>query len=534
MQPTNRKRLLLEAGLIVILGVATWLSRLPFQPRWLDSSDGVNYALAVDHFDVRIDQPQAPGYYLYILGVRAMKLVVHDSARALFNLSSLASALAVIAVYLVGREMLGRRAGLVAGLMLGTSTVFWYQSEIASPYAGDLALSALVGWLAFRARRTRRTTDLLLAALMLGISGAYRPQTFFFLAPLLLYALWGRSWKLWLAGGATASVSAALLFLPAILASGGLSGYVHAVFDLARTNVGQHQAAFGYRRYVGNVIVALKDSFYGVGELVLLLAGIGALRQLWQRRFGLMVGLALWVLPAWLVFFLLYPGNPGTVLVCVPPFFIWAASNFAESQVRWQKVQSATLGAVLVWQVALFVWLPERALGQSYRSFQNASALRWVEGYVDDLFAVVDGYPPDSTTVVVYEHWRHLQYYRPEYLAYSKPETAPDLPNEILQVIESHHGQAKELTHVPAESLIPPTTQHILVLEAVQDDLSASTPWLRDCSRGGLSAYAIDIVETEKAVWTLQGFILEPREGQSGPPGWNDAYVGTAWVRADQ
>ena len=52
-------------------------------------------------------------------------------------------------LYLAGREMFDRRTGIIAALLAATSSVFWFQGEIAAPYTTDLLASALVGWLCY-------------------------------------------------------------------------------------------------------------------------------------------------------------------------------------------------------------------------------------------------------------------------------------------------------------------------------------------------------------------------------------------------
>jgi 4-amino-4-deoxy-L-arabinose transferase-like glycosyltransferase len=511
-QVTVRQRYA-ETGLILVLGIVTWLSRLPFHPRWLDSYDAVNYVLAVRHFDVRLHQTQPPGYFLYIVGVRVVNLLVGDPARALFLFSGLASGIAVIAMYLAGREMLGRRAGLAAAILLGTSSIFWYQSEIASPYTGEVALSVFIGWLAYRARKSGRTTDLLLTALLLGISGAYRPQTLVFLAPLLLYALWARSWKLWIISGLIVAVSAGVLFWPAIEGSGGLSEYQEAVFDLKGDVVTGHQVRYGSRRYLGYVITTLKNTGLAVGELGIVLVLLGVVRQLIRRQVNLLLFLALWLVPAWMVFFLLYPGNIGTILVCTPPFFLLAGSSFeALPAMRGRRVQVLALVAVTGWHIILFAWLPRFPLGERYRAVHNASTIRWVDAYVEDLLALVDEFPVEGTLVMVHSNWRHLQYYRSEYMTYSRVYYSPDRPDEIRYILEFHRGRQRKLHHVAAEDLVPLGTQRILLLETPPERLSASAPWLQEHSRHGISVFSMATPADQQAIWTPDGVVLVSRQ----------------------
>ena len=80
-----------DAVMAIALGVGTVLSRLPFQIDILNNHDAVNYALALDHFDMRLHQPQPPGYPLYIILGRAFNLVFHDHLAALVWLSTVFS-----------------------------------------------------------------------------------------------------------------------------------------------------------------------------------------------------------------------------------------------------------------------------------------------------------------------------------------------------------------------------------------------------------------------------------------------------------
>ncbi|MDY7041608.1 MAG: DUF2723 domain-containing protein, partial [Chloroflexota bacterium] len=139
-----------DTVIAVVLAVGTVLSRWPFQINILNNHDAVNYALALEHFDMRLHQPQPPGYPLYVLLGRAFNLVLHDHLAALVWLSTVFSGLAVVAIYLAGREMFGRRVGFIAALLLVTSSLFWFQGEIAAPYTADLFASAIVGWLCYR------------------------------------------------------------------------------------------------------------------------------------------------------------------------------------------------------------------------------------------------------------------------------------------------------------------------------------------------------------------------------------------------
>jgi hypothetical protein len=58
--------------------------------RWLDDFDSVNFALALDDFDVTKHQPHPPGYPIYVAAGKLVHLVIGDHAAALTLVSSLA------------------------------------------------------------------------------------------------------------------------------------------------------------------------------------------------------------------------------------------------------------------------------------------------------------------------------------------------------------------------------------------------------------------------------------------------------------
>jgi hypothetical protein len=48
--------------------------------RWLDEWDSVNFALALDDFDVARHQPHPPGYAIYVAAGKLVHLVIADHA----------------------------------------------------------------------------------------------------------------------------------------------------------------------------------------------------------------------------------------------------------------------------------------------------------------------------------------------------------------------------------------------------------------------------------------------------------------------
>jgi 4-amino-4-deoxy-L-arabinose transferase-like glycosyltransferase len=98
---------------------------------WLDDWDSVNFALALDDFDVTRHRPHPPGYPLYIAAGKFAQVFVADHAAALTLVSALAGAAVASMVYLLDRRYEDRSAALCATLIMALSPLFWLQSGLA-------------------------------------------------------------------------------------------------------------------------------------------------------------------------------------------------------------------------------------------------------------------------------------------------------------------------------------------------------------------------------------------------------------------
>src|SRR5262249_31331666 len=155
-----------------------------FRARLLPTWDAVQFALALDHYDIAAHQPHPPGYILYVAAARLVRLVVGDPAQSLVWLSIAASGAAVFLVYWLAWVLYGPLpAGLAAG-GLAASPLFWFYGEVGLPYAVEAALACLVATQAWPARRGWPGAALR-SAVALGLAAGVRQS----LLPLL-FPLW--------------------------------------------------------------------------------------------------------------------------------------------------------------------------------------------------------------------------------------------------------------------------------------------------------------------------------------------------------
>ena len=436
----------------------TVLTRLPFQSQYLYHWDSVNFALAIERFDLRSEQPHPPGYLLYVWLCRWLNRVMGDPQLTMVAISIVGSALAVAALYFLGSAMFSRKVGLIGAVFLMSSPLFWFYGEIALPHAFDAFFVILSAWLAYRVQEGEfRLWPV--ATMVLAMAGGLRPQTLVFLGPLLAFSLRKAGWKRILAAIGLGFLLCLLWFLPLIQSVGGLSNYLEVLsrFGLRfeqTTSIFQGAGAWGLTR---NLRKLMMYTLYGWG-----LCMVFALPILWNRiRSGEWLisceafrFLLVWIGPSILFYSLVHMGQQGLVFVFLPALLLISAVglDFLFSvQGRWA---SALLALVLVANAGLFLFAPEYPLGNERLRILNRKALERTDREYGERFeTIARRFPPGSTAILAAD-WRHAEYYLPEYVVLhfdigskweldeGKPKVPPQsqlskLPGELGMQIES-------------------------------------------------------------------------------------------------
>ncbi len=313
------------------LAALTLLTRVPLRSTQLFAWDSANFALALQHYNVAWHQPQPPGYILYVAAARLVHVVVVDANAAYVWLSVLASVGAVWSTVLVGGRLFGAPTGVLGGLILTTSSLFWGHGEVAYPYAFLALFSSLGVLLALQNRSgdtpSGRDTTLVGAAL-LAVAGGFRPELVPFLLPLWLWGAWRRPrWRrlaglgllavlivawyvpmVWLSGGwQTYQAASGGYFLYFLRATSGFGKLLLAVLENTRTLVGYTYNGLG---------LALLPLLYVAGRF------FAPPRLVSDGRAQV---LGLWLAPPLAFYLLIHIGNPGYLLSFLPALCLLTA-----------------------------------------------------------------------------------------------------------------------------------------------------------------------------------------------------------------
>lgn len=499
------------------------LSRVPFFPNFPTSFDALNYMRALEHMDMRLHQPQPPGYPLYILIGRIFLWVSGDPHRALLYLSAVGSVLAAWALYTLGSRLYGKRTGALAAIFLFTAQAVWYQSELAAPYTLDLLFSIGIALLAWETQHSQRQTSPWLLCILLGLSGAFRPQTMVFLTPLAAFALSKRGWRTLLSGGLLAGAVFAIGFAPIVFASGGWDGYLAALGHITEIPAWGLAHVDGQARLLRNTAIVLRLTLQAMSEPLWLLAAFGVVAGFWQRSAedghnGKWKFYLLWLLPAWAIYILLWPGNRGTILVSMAPFYLLAAlgTNYL---IRRQVAAGWSVAAfIVVWHIALFAFLPQQVFGEHWQRYNNAATIRWKADYYRNRLDAVSRLPAEGTLVYAVE-FRHLQTYLPQYHVFSPPIFDPQGSGAVVSIIEIRQGEQIVQRNPALEALIPPDTRRIVLFDLPPEVIHAPPAWITSLPVPDAAPLTLLTLPADaSAHWTAAGIQASPPTAESLAP----------------
>ena len=133
-----------------ILALAVIATRLPFVSRYLFNIDSVQFALATGKFDIALHQPHPPGYFLYVMMGRFVLMFTKDENTAFVTISIVFSALTVIGIYYLAKELFDKESAVAAAAIAITSPIFWLHGEIALSYVPEAFMSVFFAYICLR------------------------------------------------------------------------------------------------------------------------------------------------------------------------------------------------------------------------------------------------------------------------------------------------------------------------------------------------------------------------------------------------
>jgi hypothetical protein len=394
--------------------------------------DSVQFALALDRYDVTIHQPHPPGYFLYVMLGRFVNIFIRDANTVFVSISILFSGLTVVAIYFLGKELYNHRTGFLAALIALTSPCLWFHGEVALTYAVEAFFSTITAFLCWKVYAGKHHY-ICYSALVLGIAGGIRQNSLIFLFPLWLFCIKGVQSRKIIISFVVIFATALLWLIPMILMTGGLDAYMGAFRELWRFNTGNNsvfEQGWPVFKYYSSTLFDF--TFYGlgaglfiVGLAIYSLVRNGKLNSLDRPKIFFF---SFWILPSIMFYLLIFihPANPGYALIYLPAFFILTAASVTYITTELSNLLSTDLPmriitTLIVTNVCIFFFSNYPV---SYRKIVNHG--RELEVIIAE-FRLFD---PSVTEILTgpYIFWgyRQIMYYLPEYRVYQIDyKTAP-------------------------------------------------------------------------------------------------------------
>lgn len=397
------------AGLIA----ATGLTRFLFRSHYLYDIDSVNFALALKRFDTTVYQPHPPGYFLYVCLGRLASLVFRDANSALVAISILFSCAAVAMIWRLTDCWFGRAAASFAGLIFLFSPLAWFHGTVALTYIVEAFFSALVGYLCWR-------SEVVPAAVAVGVAAGFRPSSILFLAPLLLYSMRHGSRKQAVRGIGALILALLAWFVPMLWVAGPRA-WLSALISLWLTVPGK--ASVLNSSPLNSIaraatIVGIYFLCFGAAALLVLCAAKSPAEHRCKVIFT-----RVWTAPGLLFFTFVFLKfvNSGYLLILTPPVFAWMglwANNWYKKLRLSRPVRASMIATCATMNAAIFIFAPFYCSYREVRRFESElrnalTAIPRIASAKDTMIVGLDSH---------FLGYRHAGYYLPGYLTVQYPE----------------------------------------------------------------------------------------------------------------
>lgn len=396
----------LQAVVICLIAIAT---RIPFHSQILHEFDSVNFALALERFDIRLHQPHPPGMFFFFIAIaRGFNAILHDANASLVWVSTLATGLAAAASFLLGTRWFGRYVGYVIAALLITSPLVWFQGEVALSYMLEFLWVLLIVASCDRLR-SGNPVALFGAATLIGLAGGIRPNTLFFLLPLWLVAV-GLSlregkYRLWQPAVALLVLvgSTAFWLVPMVMLSGGPT----ASWEAMQPWLNRHPKDGLGRGFDGvflNTKIVLSAIAFGMGFSLLPAIWVGWKQRQWLksllRHDWRAQALLIWIVPGLSYLIFVHMQRMGHAFTIMPALIVIGGVAIAQAsqhlKPRWRNAHLLLPLLVCVGNILLFLGGP----GQ-LDNIPTWATIHNYDTYISErLTAIRDRFPPGETMVL--------------------------------------------------------------------------------------------------------------------------------------
>jgi len=431
------------------------LSRIPFISHYLWHYDSVNFALAIENYDISIDQPHLPGYIHFVWLGKLVNFFVHDANLSYILISILFTIFTAILLYNLSAIIFSETIAWIASFLYIFNPFVWFNSEVALSYSGDAFYNVLIAYLCYRLIKSKSDRFLFLSAMVLGLSGGLRQNTIVFMAPLWLFSaiIAKRKLKMNLLAILLAGICALTWFAPIIYEFGSYSQYRKTLDSYVGGWVSTTSIFFGAKlsEHIKMFWKLFRWCLVGCGfSIFYLLIYLMKQRQRVIQQIKLNIKFyyfLLWISPSFLFYLLIHITQPGYMLTFLPAIHILTAYLiFKISQPKTQLLNFLQINKQTIFLFSLpliFYVLYFTQYDSESQYLQKSHSIPMAEKFLGKINTIINYHTikkcdhitryylktipqltnsPDELAIVAFDGsawtWRKAMYYLPDYTMY--------------------------------------------------------------------------------------------------------------------
>lgn len=460
--------------------ISLFLSRWFLKSTYLYHWDSIQFALALEKFDLIKHQPHPPGYIVYVFFARIINSIIDNPNLALIIVGIAFSILGLILIVKLTKDIFGSLSGYIAGILYIVNPTIWFHGLVAEVYIVEAVTVLLVLYLAYKYLNNKNTRNLIFLGIFLGLLGGVRQVTEVLILPLVIYVVFftkGFTWKsgkIFLISLITANL---VWVIPLIYLTGGISSYFSALTAIVNVTIWQSYSVLKINLLIENLSLfwqTLKSAL-SIQIPILILATLPFIAKESRGRYKIVKEKMWFFIMAIAPGFLILPAfiitNPGYTLYLVPIFLILSAGAivFIRDVVgKWNR----KFGEIIFWLIiiivsatSIFNFYTTKPMDFKYASASLMSVTEVDRETEKFITSIRKQFNPKTDIVFinqgsVFQGIRHLQYYLPEFdlYTYSSPAMIYN-PEDIVW-----HIKGTEIFEFIKHIDILPTTKKIMIL----------------------------------------------------------------------
>jgi len=326
----------------VFLILTTIFTRIFLFKDFFHEWDPINFALAINKFDIYTDQPHPPGYPIVVLFSKILFFFIKDHLRTLQILSLIISIISVIIFYLfIFKLTNNKNYAFITSIVFSFTPIFFFYGIVEDVYIFEALITLLFGYFAYLTINNKKYFPYF--SIIYGLIGGIRFNDLLFFFPLFVYVFLKSkiNFKEISKNFLLILITILSLYIPVILSGGGYKMYSYHSKSLFTWVFGTsifYENNYWYNITFKNCILFIKDCFISIIFLV----------YFFIKDKNYLCFFILWILPSLLFYFLIHTPKVGYYLTIIPAVYLFLFYKLYKVNFNFKKLFFLILIAIIL------------------------------------------------------------------------------------------------------------------------------------------------------------------------------------------